>query len=278
MNGQPGDQGGISGSDLGLMCLLPLEQPAKLDAAAALEALSSIAPHSDIAVAARDQGHGLEGLAVRIDDQDYAVSAFARKMPNEICSMVQTGGAFWAERNQALDRHCAFLAISAAEPARGHGLVRAQAVALTRLAAALAGMFPALGIVWPAAGSAVGAERLARAPEQIQTGIWPADIWIGFRLFGIKRGNGELIGARSQGAAAYFGSEVEVVPYVTNDQAEPLRILMNTVGHLMAHGPHLRDGQPMQVRGERAMRVSLSQRSDGRPNPIRLVTGEAGAG
>jgi hypothetical protein len=217
----------------------------------------------------------LGGLAVRIDDQDYAVSAFAGQMPVEICAMVQAGGVFWAERGKALEEHRGFLAVSATEPARGHGLVRAQAVALTRLAAALGMKLAVLGIVWPAAATAAAAERLARAPEQIQTGMWPADMWIGFKLFGIKRGNGELIGARSQGAAAYFGSEVEVVPFATKDQAEPLRILMNTVGHLMAHGPHLRDGQPMQVRGERAVRVSLSQGADGRPNPIRLLTVEA---
>jgi hypothetical protein len=259
------------------MCLVVLEQPVELDPAAAMDALSGIAPHSDIAVEARDPGTGSGGLAVRIDGHDYAVSAFPRQMPAEICSMVQTGGAFWAEREKALESHRGFLAISAAEPARGHGLLRAQAVALTRLAAALAGMLPVLGVVWPAAGTAVAAERLAKAPEQIQAGIWPVDLWIGFQLFGVKRSGGNLIGARSRGAAAYFGSEIEVVPMAAKDQAEPLRILMNTAGHLMASGPHLRDGQQMQVRGERAMRVALALRNDGRPSPIRLVPDEAGA-
>lgn len=276
MNGQQSDYGGNPGGDLGLMCLLVLEQPADLDPAAAADALSRIAPHSDIAVEARDPGNGSDGLAVRIDDQVYAVSAFPRQMPDEICTMVQSGAVFWAERGKALESHRGFLAMSAAVPARGHGLVRAQAVALTRLAAALAGMFATQGIVWPSAGTAVAAERLATALGQIQTGTWPVDIWIGFQLFGVKHSDGNLIGARSRGATPYFGSEIEVVPMKTADQAEPLRILMNTAGHLMAHGPHVRDGQPMQVRGERAMRVALTPRGDGRPSAIRLVASDDG--
>lgn len=266
-----------AGGELGLMCLLALEQPAGLDPAAVQDAISRIAPRSDVAIETRDPGSGAGALAVRIDGHDHAVSDFARQMPVEICTMVRKGGVFWADREQALASHRGFLALSAAEPARGHGLVRAQAVALTRLAAALADILPVQGAVWPAAGSAVPAARLARIPEQIQSGTWPVDLWIGFQLLRAMRSGGNLIGARSRGAAAYFGSEIEVAPMATADRAEPLRILMNTAGHLMANGAHLRDGQTMQVRGERVMRVALTRSGDGPPGLIRLAPADAGA-
>jgi hypothetical protein len=262
-------------SEFGLMCLIALEQPVRLDPEAALAALTRTAPRSDLAVTARAADSGESGLAIRIDGQDYAAVALPGQMPDEICAMAQAGGVFWAQRREALEAHRGFLALSAAEPARGHGLVRAQAVALTRLAAALASATPALGLVWPGAGTAVSADRLDKASGQIQIGVWPVDIWIGFELLGVTREGRRLIGARSRGGTAFFGSEVEVAPLATDDRVEPLRILMNMASHLMAHGPHIRDGQPIQLQGQRPMRVTLIPARDGRPAAIRLVPVDA---
>ena len=78
--------------------------------------------------------------------------------------------------------------------------------------------------------------------------------------------------------SVYFGTEIEVMPLPVPDPSEPLRILMNTAGHLMAHGPHLRDGQPMQVQGLRPMRVAIIPPRDGRPGAIRLVPAAAETG
>lgn len=264
-------------TELGLMCLIALEQPVRLDPASALEALTQTAPRSDLTVTARSVDGGETGLAVRIDNQDYVASALPGQMPDEICAMAMTGGVFWPERREALDAHRGFLALSAAEPARGHGLVRAQAVALTRLAAALARIAPALGLVWPSAGTAVSAARLEKVPTQILAGQWPVDIWIGFELRGLPREGQQLIGARSRGGIAYFGSEIEVGPLPTDDKIEPLRLLMNMASHLMAHGPHIRDGQPIQMPGQRPMRVALVAPRDGHPGAIRLVPDEGGS-
>ena len=79
------------------------------------------------------------------------------------------------------------------------------------------------------------------------------------------------IGARTHGAASYFDSEVELARFATANPAEPLQILMSIVSHLMAHGAHLSDGQPIQVMNGRCLRYQLHPPSDGKPGLIRLV-------
>lgn len=265
-------------SELGLMCFIMLETPSQLNPATVREALAEAAPRCDVRVRAQDPGDGGSGLVVEIDGNAYAVISEPGRMPDEICAMVRTGGIFWAEREQDLENHDGFLAISATEVAKGHGLVRAQAVALTRLAVAVARTVPALGLIWPGAGTAAPAERLETVLQQIQQDRWPVDIWIGFQLGGLVREGQQLIGARSRGGTAFFGSEIEIFPIPTTDKTRPLRILMQTAGHLMAHGVYLQNGQPVQFPGEPPMQVLLIPASDGRPGVIRLVPAQAGAG
>jgi len=264
-------------SDPGLICLIALERPVELDPRAMLDALEKTAPLSDVMVTARDPGGGGSGLAVRIDGRDYAAVAFGAQMPDDICAMALAGGTFWPDRHEAIASHGGFVALAADEPAKGHGLVRAQAVALTRMAAAVAGYAPALGVIWPAAGIAFPAARLGKAIDKIQHGAWPVDLWIGFELIATGMGAARRTGARSRGARIFFGAEIEIKPQPDTGPAEPLRMALNLAAHLMVHGPHLREGQTMQLGGGRPMRIALHPARDGRPAILRLAPDTAAA-
>jgi hypothetical protein len=263
-------------SGLGLMCMIGLGAPARLDAPAVHDALRESAPDSNITVTPRIADDGDGGLAVTIDRQDFAAVSLPGQMPTPVCEAALRGGIFWNDRRQMIETHRGFIAISAAEPALGHGLTRAQAAALTRLAAALARTTPALGLCWPSAGTAVSPERLAQSLEQIHGGVWPVDMWIGYRMLVSDPTGDSLIGARTHGAVAYFGAEVELARFAAADPSEPLHILLNIVGYLMGHGAHLGDGQPIQVqpnqgRAGRRFRVQRHPASGARPGLIRLV-------
>jgi hypothetical protein len=258
-------------SELGLFCMVALGAPGELEAARLLGALGDAAPRSAISVETCETTPGESAFAVEIDRQHFAVVAMPGKLPLEVDAAARQAGLLWPGRHAALDAHRGFIAISAAERASGHGLVRAQAVALTRLAAALAKLTPALAICWPTAASAIAPERLALAVAAIPAGIWPVDLWIGYTLIGADRGGAQLIGARTRGAVAYFGAEIEIAPMPVTDKVEPLRIILNLTGHMMAHGAHVRDRQPIQVLGERCLFVQRVPGGAGRPGLIRLV-------
>jgi len=249
----------------GLMCLITLSEPARLDARAVRQALGETAPRSDVAVETRVAEDGERGLVISIDRQDYAAVVLEGRLPQQVHDAALRAPVGWPGRSEALAGERAVIALAAEEPARGHGLARAQAVALTRLAAALAATLPARALVWLPTGVAVSTGRFARLPAEIQRERWPVEIWIGFRLLGTMAEGGERIGALSHGAARYFDREIEVVPFPTQDRSEPLRLALATAAHLMTHGSHLRDGQTLQAKNTRPARCSLHPGRDHLP-------------
>lgn len=262
-------------TDLGLMCFLMLEDPALLDRAAVRLALAETAPRSDAAISGQDTESGGNGLMVELDDQPYIAVAEPGPLPPEVTQAIRNLGIFWPQCDQVLAGHGGFVAISATQPARGHGLVRAQAIALTRLAVALARSTKALGMVWPASGIAVPIERLEAMLPQIQGDRWPVDIWIGLQLGGGVRNGQQLIGARSRGAVDYFGAEIDIFPMPTTDKTRPLRILMPIVAHMMAAGSYLQNGQSVRFPGEPPMQVLMQPAQGSNPNLIRVVPAQA---
>jgi len=256
---------------LGLMCLIALSEPARLDARALRETLGQTAPRSDVTVEPRLSEAGERGLVIRIDRQDFAAVVLEGRLPQQVHDAAMHAPVGWPGRAEALAGERAFVAVAAAEPVTGHGLARAQAVALSRLAAALAGTLPARALVWTAAGVAASTARFAHIPAEILQERWPVDVWIGFRLLGMQAEGGERFGALSHGAARFFGSEIEVVPYATTDRSEPLRLGLATAAHLMTHGSHLRDGQALQAKNTPRARCSLHPGPNGGPGVIRLT-------
>jgi len=221
-----------------------------------------------------EDGNG-GGLALWIDRQQFSVAALAGRLPQEVHDAATQSPIGWPGRAEALAAESVFIAAVAAEPVTGHGLARAQAIALTRLAATLAETLPALAMIWEPSGVAASPDRLASLLDLILQERWPVEIWIGYHLLRAGPDQPSFVGARSQGAAIYFGSEIEVVPFPTADRSEPLRIALATVSHLMAHGSHVRDGQLIETPGGRRVCGTLHSGRDGGPGAIRL-TAEAG--
>lgn len=258
-------------SALGLSCLIALAEPLRLDAQAVRSALARTAPHSDISVEARITEEGEHGLRILIDRQEFAAVVLAGLIPQPLADAVQQSLLGWVAGKSALARHRAFVAVGAAERQRGHGLVRAQAVALTRLAASLAETVPALALIWTPSGATASPERLAAAPRELLTERWPLDVWIGYRMLRVQRGGAELIGSCSRGAADYFGSEIVTVPFRTADSMEPMKILLTAVRQLIDQGADLLNGQQITVPGARPVRCTRVQPGDGRPSLLCLT-------
>jgi len=167
--------------------------------------------------------------------------------------------------------HQAFLAIAGAEYQERHGLARAQSVALTRLLAAIVEVSPACGVYWSGAEVCVQPQRVAKAPGLITRGKWPVDMWIGYQMFGENDPENPVIGLQTRGAAAYLGFELEIPPFAVEDLKEPLRILYNAVGYLMNFGDVIRNGQLVEVEGERRTAYQLHLGADGQPGLARLT-------
>jgi hypothetical protein len=73
------------------------------------------------------------------------------------------------------------------------------------------------------------------------------------------------LGVQTVGASAYLGFELRVPPFPVKDRKEPLRILYGAAAYLMNFGDVIRDGQQVEVVGER--RTSYKLHLGGRDRP-----------
>lgn len=260
--------------ELGLTCLIALDRMVRLRPSAVLEALREAAPRSGVSVDPRAAGRDQSAVAFTIDRQEFAAIAMPGRLPDDVFASAVRNGIFWAGAKAAMDPHQAFIIVTAAEAVAGKGLVRAQAVAMTRAVAALLRTAPALGVVWhggAGAEVAVPPARFDHALADLAKERWPVDVWLAYRVFGGVREGQKLIGAQTQGAARYFGGEIQVAPIATSDPGEVLRIIVNTASHVMGQGQMMRSGQTLQVRGERVMMLEVIPPTRDKPGLIRLV-------
>ncbi len=259
--------------ELGLMCMLALARPAPLDLFALRRAVAQVAPRSAVTIERRRAPPGETVLIVAVDGHPFVVHATPERLPERDYAEAVAGNLLWPDAGDAMAHHEASVAVCAAEREHGHGLLRAQAAALTRLAAAVSAAARALGAHWLGTGAMASPERLARAAGEIGRGQWPVDLWLGYRLTGGGRqGERPVIGAATVGARPYFGVEIEIPPYAAGETIEPIRILFGAAAALMASGEPVRDGLAVRVRGEegRGFRLALDP---ARPGVARLETG-----
>lgn len=237
--------------DLGLICLVALDELAEILPGPLATAFELTAPRSVLEIEDAP-AHGCEqAFMMTVDGHVFGCASYDSPLPEEEYEFAERKSMFFQDAGMQMSTHQAFVALCAAEPETGHGLVRAQAVALTRLAAALCEVMPAQGIYWRGADTLSAPEAVARAAAAFYKGKWPVDIWIGWQMYGDDDPRHPVLGLHTRGAADYLGYELDIPPFPVSDKIEPLRILYGAAGYLIEHGDVIRDGQFVEVIGER---------------------------
>jgi hypothetical protein len=256
---------------LGFTAFVALDACEELIASTLRRAFAYIAPSSSLIISSSVAGDAEQAFRMSVDGHEFGIALFDGKLPEPEAAFAQKKSVFWADAANEMAEHRAFLAIGAGEHQERHGLARAQSVALTRLIAAIVEVAPALGVYWRGAEVCAPPQRVARAPGLITQGKWPVDMWIGYQLFGQNDPESPMIGLQTRGAAAYLGFELEIPPFEVEDLKEPLRILYNAAGYLMNYGDVIRNGQLVEVVGERRTTYQLHLGADGEPGLARLT-------
>lgn len=257
--------------ELGLMCMIALDEATELEPILLKNAVQYIAPKSSVLIETGSSGPGEDGLLVTVDRHRFVVAALDGEVPQENVDGALQNNIFWPEGRDEFAGHRGMLAIAALEQETSHGLVRAQAIALTKLAAAMAEIAPSRGVYWRGSETVCAPERLLRAVNDIDQGKWPVDLWIGYIFFGVDRPDEPLwIGCQSRGAFDYLGFEIEVPPFFVERRSEPIRILLGAVGYLMNFGDVIRSGQLVQVDDERRTQYQLHIGARGKPGLAQL--------
>lgn len=259
--------------DLGLTCFAALPEWEPPDPRTLRKALGRYAPQASVEIRPRLAEDGQAAVEVMLDRQSFLIVTMPGPLPREECDRAAANALFWPQAGQALAGHRAFVAIAAIGAEDRHGLVRAQAIAMTRLAAAVVHGMGALGLYWRGAEIAAPPGRVIDAVDELDRGKWPADLWVGYMFYGRDTAEAPVIGAQTRGAAAYLGFEIEVppIPVNPNDRKEPLRILFGATGFLLAMGHRIRDGQRVQILGERVTEWTLHHSETGGPGLAQLT-------
>ncbi|MEM0990704.1 MAG: hypothetical protein AAGK00_17690 [Pseudomonadota bacterium] len=256
---------------LGLTCLIALDDAAEVLPGPLERALALHAPRSSLRIDQEMTPQDADqALIADIDGQSIAMVLFDQQLPPEDYAHAVEKSLFWRDAGMALADHRAFLAISGTQPFQTHGLARAQASAITRLAAAACECLPALGALWLGARTVSSPEAMVRATAGLAKGYWPVDIWIGWYSHGQIGSHSSVIGFQTLGAADFLGFELLCEAFETTDVKEPLRLLYSTAGYLMANGDVIPDGRLVEVKGERRTQYKMLFHPDGRPGVARL--------
>ncbi|MEO1491296.1 MAG: hypothetical protein AAFV19_03990 [Pseudomonadota bacterium] len=260
--------------DLGFTAFVALSDADEIIAGPLRRRFAEVSPSSSLILEQCVAGDALQAYRVSVDGHDFVVALFTGPIPQVELTFAIRKSLFWPDAGLELQGHRGFLAIAAAQRQTRHGLARAQSIALTRFLAALVEVVPAAGVYWRGGETCSPPQRLADAPGQINRGKWPVDVWIGYQLFRKDAQAAldvpQVVGMQTRGAAAYLGFEIEIPPYEVAELKEPLRILYNAAGYLMNYGDVIRDGQIVEVEGERRTSYQLHLGARGEPGLARL--------
>lgn len=257
---------------LGFTCLIALDDVAEVLPSPVRRSFAFISPGSSMSISEVDVVPGtVQSLRAVVDNQIFGVALFEGPLPAREYAHASTQSIFWKDAGVELEGHKAFIAITAEEQQTSHGLARAQAIALTRLAAAVCEALPARGVFWHGANTLSAPQSVSRAADLIRREKWPVDIWIGWHVYGDDTQEPLMLGLHTRGAEAFLGFELDIPPFAVTDPKEPLRILHAAAGYLMQFGHVIRDGQMVEVIGERRTDFYLYPARDGRPAIGRLT-------
>lgn len=257
---------------LGFTCLIALDELVDVLPSPLRHAIAVVAPTSSVSISEVDAPRGTaQAFRIDIDNQLFGAALFDGAMPAEEYAFAEQKSLFWQDAGIMMQGHGAFLAISADHVETVHGLARAQAVALTRLAAAFCEALPARGVYWRGADTLSAPSSIARAASSIRQGKWPVDVWIGWQMYGDDEADPMVLGLHTRGARDFLGFELEIPPFAVTDKKEPLRILHAASAYLMNFGDVIRDGQHVEVIGERRTDYTLHMGANGNPEVARLT-------
>ena len=262
--------------ELGFVCLIALDELVEILPSPLRRAFAYVAPRSSMIIEASDPAGAEQAFKITVDNQVIGCAVFNGPLPEEEYEFAQRKSLFWKDAGVEMGGHQAFVALAADRSEAVHGLARTQATALTRLAAALCEVLPARGAFWKSADTLSPAESMARAASGFNQGKWPVDIWIGWQMYGEDDEENPVLGLHTRGASAFLGFELEIPPFPVADRKEPLRILYGAMGYLMNYGDAIRDGQQVEVIGERRTDYKLHLGADGNPAVARLTVQTAG--
>lgn len=260
--------------DLGLICLIALDELVDILPGPLATAFELTAPRSLLQIENAEACDCEQAFTMNVDGHVFACATYDGPLPEEEYEFAERKSLFWQDAGMQMSSHRAFVALCAAEPETGHGLVRAQAVALTRLAAAICEVLPVQGLYWRSADTLSAPQAIARAAAAIDKGKWPVDIWIGWQMYGDDNDDQPVLGLHTRGAAEFLGFELDIPPFPVIDKIEPLRILYGAAGYLLARGDVIREGQFVEVVGERRTDFKILPATAGRPRTAQLTVVE----
>lgn len=260
--------------DLGFTAFVAVADADEILAGPLRRRFAEIAPSSSLILERCAGGDATQAFRITIDGHDFALAVFEGPIPQVELDFAIKKSLFWRDAGLEMRAHKGFVTIAASHRQDRHGLARAQSIALTRLLAALVEVVPAIGVYWRGGETCSPPQRLADAPMQIARGKWPVDVWIGYQLFrkdaAVADDAPQVVGMQTRGAVAYLGFELEIPPFQVSELKEPLRILYNAAGYLMNYGDVIRDGQIVEVEGERRTSYQLHLGARGEPGLARL--------
>jgi len=264
-------------AEIGAMCLIALDEADDIFPRLLRRAFAHFAPRSLLGLSRVHDAGATHAFTFEVDGNTIGAAVIDGQMPAPEWKVAAAHSLFWPDAMAAMSGHRGYIALGAEGRYTALGLARAQAVALTRLAAALMEVMPSQGLYWRGAETCAPPDRVARAAYGLGQGKWPVDLWVGWTHFARDAATPEVVGLQTRGAKAYLGYELEVPPATVSDPKEPLRILFNTAGYLMDRGTIVVDGQWVEVTGERRTRFTLHHGRDGAPRIARLSLPDATA-
>lgn len=255
---------------LGFTSLVLLDEPEEILTRPLQRAFEAVAPKSALKMEPTEAFDAEQAFRCSVDGHEIVCAVYSGQIPLEEYDLAARNSIFWLDADTNLDHHRGYLVLAAVERETVLGLVRAQAIAMTRLAAALCEAMPAAGLFWNSGCVFTPPANVMRAAHNFSRGLWPVDIWVGWKLFKKKMSNQNILAIRSRGAADFLGFELQMPPFQATDNKEPMRILINTTAYLIGQGNVIPDGNKVVVKGERETQYTVKMGPAGQPGIAEL--------
>lgn len=201
----------------------------------------------------------------------YVIMSIGRAIPAESFDVALHHALDLQKGKKLVSRHKAHVMIFPLESDENMGQAMTQAIAITRLAQALAGMGESLAVFWNQAETLIDVPHLDQIGDELTLGLkqhqndgentaafLPVTFWVGFRLFNVE----QLRIGLTQGLATFTGYELEIAP-VSYNESELIQYLYNLVGYLFKQGSVLQPGQSLSL-GENNFQLAINESVNGR--------------